>query len=236
MNYYSFHIGDYAAHTKHLSLFEDLAYRRLLDLYYMTEKALPLDVNQAARLIGMREYVAEVGNVLTDFFTKGTSGYESKRCEEEIERYQQKADRARRANLNRWLDQKSGLKSDQKSEVDSEKKLKPKFDPLSVADPKRIPPEKWAEWVEYRRSRKLSLAEATMRKQAAFLCDMASNGHFAAQIIEQSIRNGWQGLFEPDSKTSKASKFDPAAFLTKPKPVHGGADGQLISGECKRLA
>lgn len=79
MNYYSFHIGDYAAHTKHLSLFEDLAYRRLLDLYYMAEKALPLDVNQAARLIGMREYVTEVGNVLNDFFTQASHGYTSKR-------------------------------------------------------------------------------------------------------------------------------------------------------------
>jgi uncharacterized protein YdaU (DUF1376 family) len=29
--YYSFHIGDYSAHTKHLTPMEDLAYRRLLD-------------------------------------------------------------------------------------------------------------------------------------------------------------------------------------------------------------
>ncbi|NDH69342.1 MAG: DUF1376 domain-containing protein, partial [Gammaproteobacteria bacterium] len=33
MHYYQFHIGDYKSHTHHLSLLEDLAYRRLLDFY-----------------------------------------------------------------------------------------------------------------------------------------------------------------------------------------------------------
>jgi len=36
--WYKFHLGDYITHTTHLSDAEDLAYRRLLDLYYMSEK------------------------------------------------------------------------------------------------------------------------------------------------------------------------------------------------------
>ncbi len=47
MNYYPFHLGDYAAHTKHLGLLEDLAYRRMIDLYYTTEKPLPNAVSVA---------------------------------------------------------------------------------------------------------------------------------------------------------------------------------------------
>ena len=35
MNYYPFHVGDYIAHTAHLHPLEDIAYRRMLDLYYM---------------------------------------------------------------------------------------------------------------------------------------------------------------------------------------------------------
>ena len=38
MHYYSFNIGDYASHTRHLTAIEDLAYRRLLDLYYLHEQ------------------------------------------------------------------------------------------------------------------------------------------------------------------------------------------------------
>jgi uncharacterized protein YdaU (DUF1376 family) len=41
VNFYSFHIGDYAAHTRHLTPIEDIAYRRMLDLYYTSEKPLP---------------------------------------------------------------------------------------------------------------------------------------------------------------------------------------------------
>jgi uncharacterized protein YdaU (DUF1376 family) len=41
VNYYPFHIGDYASATRHLSWDEDCAYRRLLDAYYTSEKPLP---------------------------------------------------------------------------------------------------------------------------------------------------------------------------------------------------
>ena len=51
MIWYKFHIGDYITHTKHISDAEDLAYRRLLDLYYMSEKPIPLDVKAVARKI-----------------------------------------------------------------------------------------------------------------------------------------------------------------------------------------
>ena len=50
MNYYPFHIGDYATATRHLSWDEDMAYRRLLDVYYTTEKPLPNDLRSVWRL------------------------------------------------------------------------------------------------------------------------------------------------------------------------------------------
>ena len=102
MNYYPFHLGDYAAHTKHLGLLEDLAYRRMIDLYYTTEKPLPNNPENVARLIGMREHSTIVTEVLSDFFLKSEDGYRNKRCDNEIEKYQAKADRARSANNKRW--------------------------------------------------------------------------------------------------------------------------------------
>jgi uncharacterized protein YdaU (DUF1376 family) len=101
VNYFSFHIGDYATHTRHLSLMEDLAYRRMLDLYYTTEKPLP-DAAQTARLIGMRDHVEEVAAVLADFFTASEAGHTQTRCDDEIDRYHKKADSARSANQKRW--------------------------------------------------------------------------------------------------------------------------------------
>ncbi len=95
MNYYPFHIGDYMVHTRHLSLMEDLAYRRLLDLYYTHEGNLPAD---AARLIGMREHATEVETVLGEFFPGG----KNKRADEELAKYQGFADAGKRGAVKRW--------------------------------------------------------------------------------------------------------------------------------------
>ncbi|BBB62160.1 hypothetical protein UNDKW_3887 [Undibacterium sp. KW1] len=108
MNFYPFHLGDYASHTRHLSLLEDLAYRRMLDLYYTTEAALPVEPEKVARLIGMRDYMHEVADVLSDFFVISDAGHTNSRCEEELALYRAKADRAKSANKARWGGARSG--------------------------------------------------------------------------------------------------------------------------------
>lgn len=96
MNFYAFHIGDYAVHTRHLSLMEDLAYRRLLDWYYIHERAIPAETQSVARLIGMREHVAEIDAVLSEFFTPNEAGeWTHSRCDAEIAKARAHAERAR---------------------------------------------------------------------------------------------------------------------------------------------
>jgi uncharacterized protein YdaU (DUF1376 family) len=95
MFYYQFNIGDYHSHTGYLSLMEDLAYRRLLDHYYLQESPLPKDPKNVARVIGMREYSDEVAQILEDFFFLEDGGWINKRANEEIAVYHSKADTAR---------------------------------------------------------------------------------------------------------------------------------------------
>jgi uncharacterized protein YdaU (DUF1376 family) len=95
MHYYQFNIGDYAKSTKHLTLLEDLAYRRLLDIYYDTEKPLNSNVKQLARIAGMSAHTDEITNVLADFFTETENGFTQKKAACEIEAYQAKAGTAR---------------------------------------------------------------------------------------------------------------------------------------------
>ena len=92
MNYFPFHIGDYAAHTGHLDEIEDLAYRRLLDQYYLRESPLPGDAEKTAKLVRLRGYQKEVESVLKEFFELGSSGWSHKRCEEEIRAMRVKQD------------------------------------------------------------------------------------------------------------------------------------------------
>jgi len=74
---------------------EDLAYRRLLDQYYLREGPLPADIQAAAKLVRMRSMAADVEAVLREFFVLTDAGWVHKRCDAEIEKMQDKQAKAR---------------------------------------------------------------------------------------------------------------------------------------------
>ena len=100
MHYYSFHIGDYKSHTHHLNIIEDLAYRRLLDHYYLHEA--PIKQRDIARQIGMRDHEAEVLSVLEEFFLSTDVGYINPRADAEIAGYHELKAAGKRGAQKRW--------------------------------------------------------------------------------------------------------------------------------------
>lgn len=111
MHHYQHHIGDYASHTSHLTPIEDIAYRRILDLYYLHERPFNGSSTDVARAIRMREHPLEVEAVLREFFvwTDGV-GWVQERAQREVEEYAERREdaakagrasgRARRKNTN----------------------------------------------------------------------------------------------------------------------------------------
>lgn len=104
MNYFPFHIGDYLSATRHLSWEEDMAYRRLLDVYYTTEKPIPSDHKQACRLVlatteSQREAVE---TVLSEFFELTEAGWINGRADAEIEAMREKQQKQRDRANKRW--------------------------------------------------------------------------------------------------------------------------------------
>lgn len=98
MHYYQFNIGDYVSHTRHLSLMEDLAFRRLLDFCYLHESPMEGTAEQVARKIGMREQAAEVESVLLEFFVLGDDQrWHNARVERELAAFDEKREAAVRA-------------------------------------------------------------------------------------------------------------------------------------------
>jgi len=91
MHYFQFNIGDYASHTSRLTPLEDLAYRRMLDLYYLNEQPLNGCVTDVAREIGLSDHVNSVEYVLSKFFTKNENGFSQKRIDLEIKKYKSNA-------------------------------------------------------------------------------------------------------------------------------------------------
>lgn len=93
MHYYKFNIGDYARSTRHLSNEEDLAYRRLLDMYYENEAPIPLETQWVARRIRVACEVVDI--VLQDMFERTEEGWKHARCEADIADYHRNAERNR---------------------------------------------------------------------------------------------------------------------------------------------
>ena len=118
MIWYKFHIGDYLTHTVHLSDAEDLAYRRLLDLYYMSEKEIPLDTESVARKIRLDLDITE--SVLNEFFERTETGYFNNRCHVEVTKYQHQVEN------NRQLGKRGGRPSKTESKTESKAKDNPK--------------------------------------------------------------------------------------------------------------
>jgi uncharacterized protein YdaU (DUF1376 family) len=97
VNYYPHHIGDYLRDTSHLTALEDGTYRRMLDLYYASEKPLPMDFDWLTRLVRAREEPEReaVKFILDKFFVKHEDGWHNKRADEEIRKGRVRAKVAR---------------------------------------------------------------------------------------------------------------------------------------------
>jgi len=93
MHYYQFNISDYRSATVHLSNDEDLAYRRLLDMYYDSENKIPLDTQWVARRLRLDTITVE--NVLNDMFVKHEDGWFNARCQDVIQQYHAMAEKNR---------------------------------------------------------------------------------------------------------------------------------------------
>lgn len=91
MHYYQFNIGDYASHTSRLTPIEDIAYRRMLDLYYLNEQPLNGCSMEVSREIGMIDHIKSVEYVLAKFFTKNENVFMQKRIDLEIKKYKSNA-------------------------------------------------------------------------------------------------------------------------------------------------
>ena len=95
MNYYQFHISDFASHTSHLTLEEEAVYRRLLDYYYDTESPIPVKTQPVIRRLRLGSESVIFDAILSEFFVKMADGWHNLRADFEINDYHKKGDTAR---------------------------------------------------------------------------------------------------------------------------------------------
>ena len=232
MNYYPFHLGDYAAHTAHLEPMEDLAYRRMLDLFYRTEMPLPLEVEQIARLIRLKGEEKAIQQVLEEFFWQGEDGWDNKRCNAELIKMQDKQAKARAsaqasvnarsANAQRTLNERSTaveLPTPTPTPTPEEDTRK------RVAPPDGVDVAVWKSFLAVRRAKKAPLSELAM---AGITREAEKAGWTLEAALSECVTRGWTA-FKADWVTGKQTFAQQAADTARATvPAKPGRDPALV--------
>lgn len=189
MIWYKFHLGDYITHTLHLSDAEDLAYRRLLDLYYMSEKPIPLNTEEVARKIRLDLDITE--SVLREFFEHTETGYRNGRCDEEIAKYQHQV------ATNRSLGKRGGRPKKTESETESKPNTNPKkIQNKNINTSSRFD-EFWSTWPSSKRKVGKAAVQTKWAKQN--LDEVADL--IIANVNDLKSSEQWLSGFEPAPMT-----------------------------------
>jgi uncharacterized protein YdaU (DUF1376 family) len=208
LHYYTFNIGDYASHTRHLTHLEDLAYRRLLDAYYLQERPLHEDVAMVARQINFRDHIEEVAIILNEFFSlvEGT-GWVNLRADEEIAKYHSKLDQASRAgkaSAQRRLIAGSTPVQPNKKQETVNKKQEP-IKEKALTRPDEVSEQTWNDFVAQRKQLKASITATALQgiqKEAT-----KANWTLEAALIECTVR-GWRGFKAEWVNKTKGTQTD----------------------------
>jgi uncharacterized protein YdaU (DUF1376 family) len=238
MHYYQFSIGDYRAATAHLTNEEDLAYRRLLDMYYDTEQKIPLDTQWVSRRLRVDAHV--VRDVLNDMFVQHEDGWYHARCDDVIQQYHAMAEK-NRANGRLGGRKKNPVGSDSqpivKATINQEpitNNQKPKRDSATVvACPPDVGEQVWQDWLSLRKAKKAAVTATVLdgaRKEADKL------GWPLEKFLIEWCTRGSQGLKAEwvAPKPSFAQQAADVARTTVPAQ-HAGRDPVLIKIEQERL-
>lgn len=209
MNYYPFHLGDYAAHTAHLEPMEDLAYRRMLDLYYRTEAPLPTDWREVARLIRLKDQGAAIESVLSEFFALTDEGWRHARCDGEIASFQAMAEGGRKGAAKRWGKASDSHPIATPSQPQCQPEPKPEPKPkeetktarkraapavlVSVSDMEAegVNPQHAADWLVVRKTKDSPLTPTAWEQTKA---EAVKAGLTIGAAIQIAAANGWAGF------------------------------------------
>lgn len=221
MHYYQFNIGDYSSHTKGLSIIEDLAYRRLIDEYYLAEHAFNGCSADVARLIGLRDNLQEVEYILNRYFTKDGDSWHHGRIDSDIADYHQKQEkrsnagkksaeaRQKSADVEQVLNECSTsveLTNNHKPRTINQEPIKKDITPTAQpATPKKteldysqwpnMPSEQtMADWLAMRKRLKAPISQTVINRFAIELKKAKAYGYTVDQCLAECVTRGWRGF------------------------------------------
>jgi len=214
MHYYQFNIGDYKSHTEHLSEMEDLAYRRLLDWYYLHETPIPLDIAETARQIRMRTHTDCIATVLQEYFIRTGEGWTHGRADKEIAKTGEKSAKASESAKKRWEKEANAMRTHSEGNATHNTRHKthntlPKTQEVQA-------PEGVSEqvWQDFKKSRKTMRAAITQSAIDGIQREANKAGWPLEQALMECCARGWRG-FKAEWVADKATPNQPKTFAER---------------------
>jgi uncharacterized protein YdaU (DUF1376 family) len=240
MHYYQFHIGDYISHTIHLSLEEDLAYRRLLDMYYDTEQPIPNNIPLVSRRLRLGSDVVQ--SVLDEFFTLSDDGYKNHRADLEIREYHAFIDKQRNNGKLGGRPKKTQRKP---TANPSQTQKKPNQQPLTINHKpikegthvpvfEGFPVDTWLAFIDMRKKLKKPMTDHAMDLMIGKLQKMKTAGQDVKAVLEQSITKSWSDVYDVKQQHQSYNKYD-VAHITTPTPPNQDAALRKIEEDLKNI-
>ena len=213
MNFYPFHIGDYISHTSHLSDQEDLAYRRMIDLYYLNEQPFNDPVAIARRV---KADLSTIEALLIEFFVYEDDAWHNKRADLEIAKYQFVKESGKKGAEKRWANREekpsqcppnsppnaTPIATKTNTKTNTITKVNTTPTPAGVSD------DLWNDFLVYRKRLKAPVTDRVLARliKEAELAKMPLE-----QVLETIIFKGWRSF--------EASWIQQAAQKAKELPL-----------------
>ena len=205
---------------------EDLAFRRLLDHYYLHE--VPIKQRDIARQIGLKEFEQEVLSILEEFFLSTPEGFINPRADIEINKYKEFSIAGKKGAEIRWS--KAGNR---------EANSPPNATPIATNNHKPLTtnhkPNKEIQapfgvsddvWESFVKQRKLSRATVTDTVIKSIDKEAQKAGWTLEQALSEIVARGWRGF---KAEWVKDKTLTPTA--TKKQEFISGLTRGLMGGD-----
>lgn len=152
--------------------------------------------------------------------------FKSDSSAERVARHRRSKKQERNDDVTLQKRQSNAIDTETDTDTETEKNKTPapkpaRFDPRDLAMPLGLKAAKWDEWVAYRSKIGKTPKRETWTKQLEFLADCISGGSDPASIIDESIRNGWQGLFVPKTRSHAPPKYESEKDRSRRETIEG---------------
>ena len=226
MHFYQFHIGDYKSHTHHLSLIEDLAFRRLLDHYYLHE--VPIKQRDIARQIGMRDNEQEVLTVLNEFFVSTEKGFVNPRADEEIAKYRKFSEDGKKGAAKRWHKDGNGEAISPPNATpiatNNQEPITNNHKPIRIQAPDGVSSDVWESFVAQRKASRAVITETVIK---SIQREATKAGWTLEQALAECAARGWRG-FKADWVAEKHTNLTKTGQMNQ--SVMSGLTRGLLGG------